>query len=364
MSHTAQPFSFAKSGVPLSMEIISNIRVHIPPLQNANVCDVLGGACPQLTDYFAHYGFVELSASVPHAQYRIGRLSVEECEEAVMSDVEAKGSPAEAATAKELVVHHWHLAEGQATVCVFHGLFDHVGLYLPVIEHLLLLGVNVVAVDMIGHGLSCGERAAISNFKHYAPLVGGVIGYAKEYYPQLDLIAMGQSTGAAAVMNYQLGLGEKSELSKAIYLAPLIRPYKWTLIQLALKVLGRVLTVFPRGFSVNSHNAEFCDFLQHHDPLQPRHLSIPWLHAMAGWVSEVERRLALRQPEKALEHTPLMIIQGTGDKTVDWQTNIQFLQELTPKAHIVLVDQAKHHLVNESQTYRHGVFEALSRFIR
>lgn len=348
MSDGAQPFSFAPSGVPMTLEAISALRATLPALADSPVVDVLDAHSPAQTDYYLHYGFVELMAAVPHAEYRAGTLNVELSTE----------------TERALVVHSWALADARGCVCLFHGLFDHVGLYLPLVESLLLQGLNVLAIDMPGHGLSEGDRAAISTFKEYAPVVDALVTCAGQRYPNLEVMAIGQSTGAAAVMNYQLVAGENSAIRRAVYLAPLIRPYKCTAIRLALRVLGGVLSRFLRGFTVNSHNLDFCDFLKRHDPLQARYLSIPWLKAMMGWVADVEKRLALRRPSAELEVSPLLIVQGTGDKTVDWQTNIQFLQELVPSANIVLVDQALHHLVNEQESYRNPVFEAVAHFLR
>lgn len=344
MANPALPFSFAVAGVPLSVPAVTQLREQLQSLHTSPVMDVLDGPSPALTDYFAHYGFVELSAAKPHADYRIGTLPLE--------------------SGLQLVVHSWSQVDAYGCVCVFHGLFDHTGLYLRLVEHLLSLGLNVIAVDMPGHGLSEGARASINQFKDYAEVVSAAVGFAKHTYPALPVMALGQSTGAAAVMNYQLAAGQHSELSKAVYLAPLIRPYKWRLIRIALAALGPFLKTFPRGFTENSHNRDFCAFVRLHDPLQARAISVPWLRAMAGWVEVIRQQLKLGSEASALNTTPILIVQGTGDKTVDWQSNIEYLQELAPNAKIVLVDQAMHHLVSESSAFRGTVFEAIEHFFR
>lgn len=344
MANNALPFSFAVAGEALSDPAIAELRSLLSPLHSAPVMDVLDGPSPAFTDYFAHYGFVELSAAKPHAQYRIGTLAL--------------------TNGLLLVTHSWSQVDARASVCLFHGLFDHAGLYLTLVEHLLSEGLNVIAVDMPGHGLSEGARAAIQSFTDYTGVVESAVSHAKQVAPDLPVLALGQSTGAAAVMNYQLAVGERSALTKAVYLAPLIRPHKWALIRGAIALLGPVLATFPRGFSVNSHNQDFCDFLKLHDPLQARNLSIPWLKAMSSWVAVITQRFGQGKAVAELADTPLLIVQGTGDKTVDWQKNIEYLQELAPHAQIVLVDQAKHHLVNELDSFRTPVFESVAHFFR
>jgi lysophospholipase len=59
----------------------------------------------------------------------------------------------------------------------------------------------------------------------------------------------------------------------------------------------------------------------------------------------------------------LQIIQGTGDGTVDWEKNIPKIVEKFPGSSLHLVDEAGHHLVNESVHYRVQVFALIDRIV-
>ena len=50
----------------------------------------------------------------------------------------------------------------RGTVFVLHGYYDHGGLYGTLLRYLLHKGYGVVLFDLPGHGLSSGDRAAIS----------------------------------------------------------------------------------------------------------------------------------------------------------------------------------------------------------
>lgn len=61
----------------------------------------------------------------------------------------------------ELVSQVWWPEKAVATLFVFHGYYDHMGLYRHLIEWALEQKFAVIACDLPGHGLSSGERASI-----------------------------------------------------------------------------------------------------------------------------------------------------------------------------------------------------------
>ena len=60
----------------------------------------------------------------------------------------------------------------------------------------------------------------------------------------------------------------------------------------------------------------------------------------------------------------LQIIQGRGDGTVEWETNIPKMLEKFPTANVYWIDEAGHHLVNESRHYRDQVFAIIERILK
>ena len=283
-------------------------------------------ASPELQRYFRHYGFTVLfereslisySLTFADHDYRIAR-------------------------------HLWQVSNARGTVLVVHGLFDHTGLYLKLIDRLLSEGFNVVSFDLPGHGLSSGERVAIKDFSEYKQVFNDCLTWCQESLAG-PYFAVGQSTGCSAIL-YSL-LSDTTPLTKVVLLAPLIRPRAWLYVSWSHRLVGRFIARVPRHFGVNSHDPEFLHFLSTHDPLQTRYIAMSWVKAMRNWVSIFKKM-------PAATHANVLIIQGTADLTVDWRWNVPLIQRKFPRAELQHIPGAFHHLVNEAEPWRGQVFDA------
>ena len=112
----------------------------------------------------------------------------------------------------------------------------------------------------------------------------------------------------------------------------------------------------PRKFSKNSHDVEFLEFLENRDELQSRTLPSDWVQAMIDYIKRFE---AAPRHEYSLQ-----IIQGRGDGTVEWETNIPEILGKFPGSKVHWVGEAGHHLVNESLHYREQVFAIIDRLLK
>ncbi len=65
-----------------------------------------------------------------------------------------------------------------ATMFMFHGFYDHMGLYRHVVDWALDQGFVVIACDLPGHGLSSGARASIDDFAVYQEVVQALFAQA------------------------------------------------------------------------------------------------------------------------------------------------------------------------------------------
>lgn len=252
-----------------------------------------------------------------------------------------------------IAAHYWLPAQSRGTLFVFHGYYDHVGLFRHLIRFALQNGYAVVAYDLPGMGLSSGERASIKSFEDYYRVLEKCCELFQAVAPG-PWHAVGQSTGCAALLNHVLS-GGLAPFRKVVLLAPLVRSKGWPRdrwIYAAGKMFMRRL---PRVFAVNSHDQAFLDFLKNADPLQPRHLSVAWVGAMEQWIKRFE---TFTPREDAV-----LVIQGDDDDTVDWRHNVERIKLKLPAARITIVPQARHHLVAESAPYRAQVFAAIKSYL-
>jgi alpha-beta hydrolase superfamily lysophospholipase len=261
----------------------------------------------------------------------------------------------------ELVCQHFlpSLQPPRKTAFLLHGYFDHAGLYRHLIEHLLKRDIAVIIFDLPGHGLSSGPTASISSFHEYSSVFVECLTLAKQQQVASPWIAIGQSTGSAIIMDALLEKRLEAEVAKGfslqdfILLGPLLRPRQWLRSMILFSLSRLFVASTPRKFSKNSHDAEFLEFLKSKDELQSRILPRDWVLAMMDYINRFE---ASPRHEQSLQ-----IIQGRGDGTVEWEKNIPKILEKFPGSKVHWVDEAGHHLVNESVPYREQVFALIDQ---
>ena len=253
----------------------------------------------------------------------------------------------------DIVVHYFALGEKARGTCfIFHGYFDHAGLFGHVIEYCLRRDLNVVIYDLPGHGLSTGERVSIPAFGDYLTVMKDCVKLFADIAPQ-PWHAIGQSTGAAILMDYTL-----QELppafDKVVLFAPLLRVTDWLTVKLAYWVGSKFLDKVPRKFNQNSNDKAFMAFIEKSDPLQSRHIAVRWVDALLRWESRFDY---LSASEKNV-----LIIQGQRDTTVEWRHNIPEIRKKFPKARYLPLKDAYHHLANESVDIRDKIFAAVDMY--
>jgi len=262
-----------------------------------------------------------------------------------------------AAAEFDVACHVYRHAAAKGTAYIVHGYFDHAGLYGHIAEYFLTRRYNVVLLDLPGHGLSSGPRATIEAFADYERALEACIRACCGELIQPALF-VGQSTGAAIIMQFLLdekytGLLDKP--ANVLLLAPLVRPARWPVLRLAFRLNRLIRSDIPRGFSNNSHDESFLDFLRNHDPLQFNALPMQWVQAMSVWID--------RFKAAPVSFISPLVLQGPQDKTVDWRFNLKAIRDKFPDASIQMLAEGKHHLANESPEIREKIFEHFDDYL-
>lgn len=241
----------------------------------------------------------------------------------------------------------------RGTVFLLHGYLDHAGIYRHPLSWCLYRGYAAFVFDMPGHGLSSGEMGGVDNFARYCDALSRALALAGEQRLTRPWHAVGQSTGAAILIDSILHheLMETHALDGIALLAPLVRILRHYRSRLAYLLSGWFVDGTPRLYAESSHDREFLEFLRHEDDLQSSRIPRSWIGAMFDY----GRRFAAAAPNPA----PLTVIQGTGDDTVDWKFNLPAIRGKFSAVKEVLIPGARHHLVNESPEFRDPVFKAL-----
>ncbi|MFK8018818.1 MAG: alpha/beta hydrolase [Pseudomonadales bacterium] len=297
--------------------------------------DALAGASDIEKEYFRYYG-IDFEAQIPGVTHQLGVITSAEF---------------------DVVCHVYRHEAARGTVYIVHGYFDHAGLYGHIAEYFLAREFNVVLLDLPGHGLSSGPRATIEAFADYELALQTCVRECSRELIQPALF-VGQSTGAAIIMQFLLDEKYSGLLdvpAKVLLLAPLVRPAHWPVLRLAFRLNRLIRSDIPRGFSNNSHDETFLEFLRKHDPLQFNALPMQWVQAMSIWIERFKA-----SPVSSI--SPL-VLQGPQDKTVDWRFNLKAIRDKFPTASIQMLTQGKHHLANESPEIREKIFAHFDAYL-
>ncbi|MFT6154066.1 MAG: lysophospholipase [Bermanella sp.] len=257
----------------------------------------------------------------------------------------------------KIVTHLFKVSEAKGTVFLQHGYYDHVGLYGNIIKHCLQQGFNVFSYDLPGHGLSSGDRASINSFDQYDALFSEGLALIQKFLPG-PIVAIGQSTGAAIIINYLLTRGlakQTSPFVKIYLLAPLVRPTNWRMSEFYYLISKPFIKKMKRTFSVNSNNLEFLDFLKNHDPLQPLFLKSRWIGALRNWIKKIE--------SSSRVDLDVQVIQGTCDGTVDAKHNMMVLEGKFTGFEVTYIKNGRHQLVNEEPIKLKQVLSVLGSLV-
>ncbi|ROM47737.1 alpha/beta hydrolase [Pseudomonas poae] len=256
----------------------------------------------------------------------------------------------------QVVAQVWWPVQPVATMFMFHGFYDHMGLYRHVVDWALDRGFVVIACDLPGHGLSSGARASIDDFAVYQAVVQALFAQAQALQLPQPWHLFGQSTGGAVVVDHLLNHGLDSPAQgQTFLLSPLVRPRAWGWSQVSYYLLRPFVKGIARRFSENTNDPDFKPFLEA-DPLQPRQLPTAWVGALARWIKRIEA--APRSPRRPL------IVQGEEDMTVDWRHNLQVLQGKFDRPEVLMLPRGRHHLANEIPEIRRQYFSFLTDHLK
>ena len=123
-----------------------------------------------------------------------------------------------------LFARHWSVKRPYATLALVHGFGEHSGRYIPMATHLAAHGVQVVAIDLRGHGRSEGKRGVIRSFDDFRADLSILLERARDLHGVAEgpLVLYGHSMGGGIVLDH--GLRPEPGVAGIIASAPLVAP--------------------------------------------------------------------------------------------------------------------------------------------
>ena len=137
---------------------------------------------------------------------------------------------------------YWYPEEqSRALLVIVHGLAEHSGRYMNVVNHFVPEGYAVYGIDHIGHGKSDGERVYVERFQDYTTTLAAYVDMIRDWQPDKPIFLIGHSMGGLIGVAYLLE--HQHELSGAVLSGPGIKvpdDISSTVIFMG-KILSRIL---------------------------------------------------------------------------------------------------------------------------
>ena len=246
------------------------------------------------------------------------------------------------------IYYQYWLPDGEpkAILLVAHGIAEHSGRYMNVVNHFVPAGYAVYGIDHIGHGKSDGKRVCVERFQDYTKTLKKYFDMIRGWQPIKPIFLVGHSMGGLISSAYLLE--HQDELTGAVLSAPEIKvPDN---ISNAVIFAGKILSVvMPRAGIIQLDAEGIC-----RDPA----VVDAYVNDPLVYTGKITARLGAEML-KTIQHVtgsaikirlPIMIVQGGSDKLVD-PSGAQLLYDAVSSEDktIKIYDGLYHEVFNEPE---------------
>lgn len=200
--------------------------------------------------------------------------------------------------------------EPRLGLIIIHGVCEHSGRYMNLVDTLVPQGVAILSFDLRGHGRSPGRRVYIDNWQEYLDDVHSFVGVIRQGHPNLPLFLYGHSLGSVLAMDY---LQDHSQDWQGAVLSALPVSSVET-VSPAIIALTRFLSGFWPTFTMKAQLktkdlARDATVVQayENDPLVFRVMTV-------RWGTEYMANLRDACTVASTIHLPLLVINGKDDR--------------------------------------------------
>ena len=203
--------------------------------------------------------------------------------------------------------------ELHAVILISHGLAEHSGRYMNVVDRLLPLGYAVYALDHLGHGRSTGRRVYVKRFSDFTDVIEQYLAMVRAQQPDKPIFLLGHSMGSLIAAHFLLD--HQNEFNGAILSGPsVIVPKNVSRVTV---VVAQILSAIAPKVGIMALDAEGVS----RDPSVVRaYIDDPLVYndkTTARLGSELLKAMRLVTAEASRITLPIMILQGGADRLVD-----------------------------------------------
>jgi acylglycerol lipase len=213
------------------------------------------------------------------------------------------------------IYYQYWLPEGEpkAVLLIVHGLAEHSGRYMNVVNHFVPLGYGVYGIDHLGHGRSDGTRVYVERFEDYTDTLQIYVDMVRQWQPDKPLFLVGHSMGGLIGALYLLD--HQDELAGAVLSGPCVKvPDDVSPVTV---LFGRLFSaLMPRAGLLGLEAEGVC-----RDPaVVEAYVNDPLVHTgktTARLTAELLRAMVRVTAEADRITLPILLVQGSADRLVD-----------------------------------------------
>lgn len=226
---------------------------------------------------------------------------------------------------QELYYQIWRPdGEPKATLIIVHGLGEHGGRYMNLVNPIVPSGVTVYAFDHRGHGRSAEKMVAhINSWDEYRGDVRAFVQMAAAAEADKPLFLMGHSMGGLIVTNYVLH--HPDGLRGAIISAP---PVGEVDVSPVLRAVGKLMSVLKPDFAID--NGLDPKGISRDPAVVAAYENDPLVHGKvsARWSTEFFKAIDWTRAHAADFKPPVLMIHGEADLFVPIAGSRAFFEQI------------------------------------
>ena len=237
--------------------------------------------------------------------------------------------------------------EPKAVLLVVHGLAEHSGRYMNLVNRFVPQGFAIYGIDHLGHGRSEGRRLALERFTDYTEPLKAFSAMVRRWQPDRPVFLVGHSMGGLIGATYLLT--NQEELAGAVLSGPAVMaPGN---IPAATIFAGRVLSVlFP---SVGIVDRGPMDDICRDPAVVAAYVADPLVYQgkiTARLGAEMLGAMEHLRKEAGRIRLPLLIVQGGADRLVN-PAGAQVLYDgvASPDKRLIVYEGFYHEVFNEPE---------------
>ena len=234
--------------------------------------------------------------------------------------------------------------EPKAALIVVHGLGEHSGRYMNLVNHFVPKGFAVYGLDHVGHGRSDGSRVFVERFDQYVETVHQFVGMVSGWLPDTPRFLVGHSMGGLIGTAYLIS--HQSAVKGAILSGPAVKvPDDVSAVTMTV---GKLLSALLPNTGILQLDANHVS----RDPAVVRtYVDDPLVYngkVTARLASEMLKTMRQVTENASQITVPVLVVQGGDDKLVDPSAGPMLVQNVSSvDKTLKMYDGFYHEIFNE-----------------